>query len=314
VLRALAKDRFERYQSATEFKAEALVAGTGKVPDRSASRSDDFNATLFGVNPGSTAASDQTLRRLAGVDDDRAPRQTQSRPPVAWIWAGVAVMAVIIVSVMVWVFSLQPSTGFINSASVKVDDVSGQTWTAAEKDLTKQGLAPQQIRSASSTVDEGTVIRTVPGPGETVGKDSTVSVYVSSGPSAITMPSLLNLTEAEAVAAIGDNGLKYKASEQANSATVPKGKVIASDPSPGTSNVQTGSSVTITVSTGLTSVPDVVGKTSDQATAAIQDPAVGLTVKLTKDAGCTGGNVSKQSVVGDAPQGTVVELTYCSGT
>src|SRR5690606_40167086 len=91
VMHALAKDRFDRFQSAAEFRADLEVAAGGKVPDR-APASDDFNATLFGVNPNSTAASEPTLRRLA--NDEHRPTRTQSRPPVAWIWVGLPDMAV----------------------------------------------------------------------------------------------------------------------------------------------------------------------------------------------------------------------------
>src|SRR5690606_40697860 len=106
VLRALAKGRFRGYQSAGEFREDLESALEGKVGEL-VPVSDDFNATLFGVNPNSLAMSEATMRRLAEDDDDRAPR-TQSRPPVAWIWGGIAMLIVIVVAAGFWIFPLQP--------------------------------------------------------------------------------------------------------------------------------------------------------------------------------------------------------------
>ncbi|HXR43972.1 MAG TPA: protein kinase, partial [Pseudolysinimonas sp.] len=50
VMHALAKDRAERFQTASDFRRDLEIALAGKVPDRSPA-ADDFNATLFGVNP-----------------------------------------------------------------------------------------------------------------------------------------------------------------------------------------------------------------------------------------------------------------------
>jgi serine/threonine protein kinase len=95
VLHALAKDKFERFQTAAEFRQDLEDASAGGVPPRKPPVS-DFNATLFGVNPTATAGSEAALRQLS-APDDRAVR-TQSRPPVAWIWVGIMTLAVILVS------------------------------------------------------------------------------------------------------------------------------------------------------------------------------------------------------------------------
>ena len=70
------------------------AAAAGEVPARTQLVANDFNATLFGVNPSSVAGSEATLRQLT-VDNDERLVRTQSRPPVAWIWAGIASMVVI---------------------------------------------------------------------------------------------------------------------------------------------------------------------------------------------------------------------------
>ncbi len=45
-------------------------------------------------------------------------RRTQSGPPVVWIWAGVAVLAVLLVSITFWVVTLRSATEIPPSARV----------------------------------------------------------------------------------------------------------------------------------------------------------------------------------------------------
>src|SRR3982751_5338860 len=175
VMHALAKDRGERFQTAAEFRADLDVAMTGKVPDR-APAGDDFNAALFGVNPNSTAASEATLRRLAD-DGDRAPR-TQNRPPVAWIWGGISVMAVIIIATLVWVFSLTPQQLVGENAAVNIPNVAGQTFKAGSQKLLDAHLKVTQVDQASDTVPVDQIISTNPAAGDRVAPGYNVQVIV----------------------------------------------------------------------------------------------------------------------------------------
>src|ERR1700712_3987578 len=181
VMHALAKDRGDRFQTAADFKADLDVAMTGKVPDRvPGAGNDDFNAALFGVNPNSTAASDATLRRLAD-DTERAPR-TQNRPPVAWIWGGVIIMAVIIVAVLVWVFTLAPQQLVGANAAVQIPNVSGQTYKIGGQKLIDAGLKVTRIDSASDSVPADQIMSTDPSSGTRVTPGYNVQVTVSSRP------------------------------------------------------------------------------------------------------------------------------------
>src|SRR6478735_4294006 len=179
VTHALSKDRFERFQSAAEFKADLEVAVGGKVPDR-APGSDDFNATLFGVNPNSSAASEATLRRLA--NDENRPVRTQSRPPVAWIWGGIVLMIVIIVAAMVWVFSLSPERIVGPGTSITVPDVVGEPADAGIQTLTEAGLRPTRIDRPDDTVAAGLIVSTSIDAGTKVGPEEAIDVIVSTGP------------------------------------------------------------------------------------------------------------------------------------
>ncbi len=314
VMHALAKDRFERFQSAAEFKADLEVAVGGKVPDR-APGGEDFNATLFGVNPNSSAASEATLRRLA--NDENRPVRTQSRPPVAWIWGGIALMIVIIVAAMVWVFNLAPSQLVGSGTSITVPDVSGEPAESGLQELTDLGLRPTQVDNPDDEVPAGIIISTSIDPGTKVGPGESIDVYVSTGKPAVTLPSLLNKTEAEAIAAIEAAGLKYGASTQTNSPNIAAGLVMFATVDDNTTQLTTQTSVpadsviNLTVSNGLVSIPDVKGQPITSAQATLQ--GLQLIVKLSPDRGCSGQNVTSQSIVGEAPQKSTVTLVYCNG-
>lgn len=315
VLRSLAKDRFDRYQSASDFRQDVETAAAGEVPARKQVATNDFNATLFGVNPSSVAGSEATMRQLTVDSDDRLVR-TQSRPPVAWIWAGIASMVVIIVAVIFWTFSLGVPQLATNVA-IEIPDVVGQSYTDGSATLLDKGLEPQKLTEASDTVPEGAIIRTDPAAGTTVNPGFQIKVYVSLGTTPVPVPDVTNMTEADAIAAIEAKGLVYGTTTQEYSADVPAGVVTRTDPEAGSERrpdgtvIRAGDTVNLFASNGLVQVPDVTGQAIAQASATLS--SLQLNIKVVVDTGCTGGTVASQSIVGDQPQKSEISLRYCGG-
>jgi beta-lactam-binding protein with PASTA domain/predicted Ser/Thr protein kinase len=66
---------------------------------------------------------------------------------------------------------------------------------------------PTQKSEASDTVDKGKITRTEPPVGETIPVGSPVTIWVSTGPASVQVPSLIGKTEDEARATIGSAGL-----------------------------------------------------------------------------------------------------------
>jgi serine/threonine-protein kinase len=315
VLRSLSKDRFDRYQSAAEFRTEVESAAAGAVPQRKQLASTDFNATLFGVNPNATAGSDATFRQLAVDENDRTPR-TQNRPPVAWIWGGIALMTVVIVTVVVWAFSLTPAQ-LSGTSAVDVPDVASMTYEEGEALLTELDLEAKRVNQTSETVDEGVIIRTDPGPGQTVPLGFEVEVVVSQGRTTVTVPNVSNMQEATAIKLLESAGLVYGSSSQTYSPNLKKGTVISSDPrgdaertSDG-SVIREGETVNLVISNGLVQIPSVTGKDIGEANTTLT--ALQLSVKLTADFSCSGNTVSYQSIIGDQAQNSSITLQYCAG-
>ncbi|MFZ2964062.1 MAG: Stk1 family PASTA domain-containing Ser/Thr kinase [Rhodoglobus sp.] len=309
VLRALAKDRFERYQSASEFRQDVETASSGAVPQRKElAVNDAFNATLFGVNPSAVSGSEATLRQLT-VDTDERVQRTQSRPPVAWIWAGIASMVVIVVAVVFWTFSLAPAQ-LTEHVAIDVPDVVGQTYEDGSKLLDDQNLVPQRFNEASETAPEGTILRTDPVAGTTVSPGQEIKVTVSSGEPTTDIPDVSRMGEADAIAAIEAAGLKYGTSTAEYSIDLPAGTVIRSDPeADGLVKVHVGDTVNLIVSNGLIQIPDVAGQPTGQANTTLS--ALLLTVKVQVDQSCSGGIVASQSIVGEQPQRSTITIRVC---
>ena len=102
--------------------------------------------------------------------------------------------------------------------------------------------------------------------------------YLTVGPGRrVPVPNIVGMSEDQAQLALEKQGLSWGTPERVYSDTVPAGSIVSCQPKAG-QKVGLGQAVTATVSRGVETktVPDVVGKTKDQATAAIT--AAGLTL------------------------------------
>ena len=314
VLRALAKDRFDRYQSASDFRADVQTAAAGSVPARKQVASNDFNSTLFGVNPTSTAGSEAAIRQLT-VDRDERLVRTQNRPPVAWIWAGIATMVVVIVAVIFWTFNLSP-TNLAPNLSTEVPSVIGQSFEDGAATLDGNGLVAQKFSEPNPDIPENVIIRTDPEAGVPVSPGTQIRVYVSSGELAVTVPDVSRMPEADAIAGLLAKNLVYGSSTRDYSPDLADGVVIRSDPAAGANlangvNVRENDTVNLIVSNGLVNIPDLAGRTIKDASDALS--SLQLPVSVTIDTACTGGTVSGQSLTGEQAQKIAVSLRVCSG-
>jgi eukaryotic-like serine/threonine-protein kinase len=125
-------------------------------------------------------------------------------------------------------------------------------------ELEERGLRANVDRLSSENVRAGLALRTVPGAGTEVERGERIQLFISSGPELVAVPSVIGLSRDSAEAQISDAGLVPGVQE--SESEEPEGEVISQDPSAG-SELRVGSTVTITVSTGIEQVvvPDVVG-------------------------------------------------------
>jgi serine/threonine-protein kinase len=308
---SLSKDRFARFQNAAEFRDQLVGAGDGAPPVvRPVVAANDFNATLFGVNPTMTANSDSALRHLT-IDQDARGSRTQQRPPVAWIWAGIGLLLVIVIAVVIWTITLPKDAGLDKGLSVKVPVLAGQSFDDASAALKKLGLNPVEQQVPSSTVAPGAVISTTPASGSSVPPKSDVTITVSSGGAVLSVPNLTGLSVEAATAQLKQVGLKVGTTTPEDSPTVPLGFIVETTPAAGNS-AKTGDSINLMTSTGKVNVPSVVGQAGSDAGPALT--ALHLSYSVVPNAGCSGGKVSAQSIVGEQPQNSSMTITVCTGS
>ena len=308
VLRAMAKDRFERFQTAGEFRIDAETAAAGSIPVRKSAQPNEFNATLFGVNPNSRTGSEATFRQLHVDQNDRVAR-TQNRPPVAWIWGGVAVLIVIILAVFMWVQSVSQPTVLTGNVSIAVPEVAGTSYDDAQKALSDAKLVADRVDQPSADVAVNSVIGTDPEAGVKVAPGESITVYVSSGAATVKVPQITGKDQVAAAADLEAAGLLAATPVPTFSPTIKAGTVVSSSPAPGEAVAQ-GSTVTVTISNGKVDVPDVVGQDVGAATTALI--ALQLDVKAVGDLSCSGGKISSQSAKGEQPQKSAITINFCN--
>ncbi|HET8928301.1 MAG TPA: Stk1 family PASTA domain-containing Ser/Thr kinase [Microbacterium sp.] len=310
VLRALAKDPFQRFQDAVQFREALDATVDGRSPSKRAVGA--LTSELYGPNPRQAAETARTLRQLS---TDTTMKRTQSGPPVAWIWTSVAILAVLILSVVFFVISIQPDAGLPANSRV-VPDVSDRTYDDANEMLQAEDLIPYRVDQPNATVEEGRVIRTDPEAGATVTPEQRITVYVSEGAETVAVPAIVGAAQADAAASLEAAGLTLGVVAQRNDPDLAAGIVISADPAEGT-KLPLGAAVDLVVATGRVVIKDYTGFTLQAATEELEGPASRLTVERVDDPSCPAVDpptVIAQSIPpGEAPVHATVQLTVCSG-
>ena len=312
VLRAMAKDPFSRFPDAATFRTALVGTAEGKVPSQR--QLDQLTNDLYGANPRAAA---ETARSLRQMSSDTGTTRTQQGPPVAWIWATVAVISVLLVSVLIWAMSFK-SVDAVPDNAREVPAIADMTYDDAVVALEELDLiAKRGTDESSSTVEEGHVIRTDPEAGTDVTKGETITVYVSSGAVTALIPTLVDLSEQTAKEALSKAGLVYGSIKRVNNPDLQAGTVISSNPASG-AEVAPGTVVNLEIATGKVTVKNYAPTfTLTSAVEELQGPTLKLVVKVVADVACDVEEVPKvksQDQVGDVAIGSTVQLHVCEGT
>ncbi len=280
VMHSLSKRADDRYQTAAEFRidVERAVAGspvTAAVPMVVGEHTQQMPAV---------AAAGLDYR-----DDYRRPARKPRRAGF-WIISIVAIILAIVGAVLIGRFVL----GSSNLSRVAVPNLDGLTIEQATSTLADAHLQLGAQTPELSDRPDGTVIAQQPAAGEQLEQNQSVNVTVSSGKEQATVPQLVALTSPEAARiALSDAGLKLgivsqKASDQ------PSGYVLEQSPAEGT-QVDAGTMINITVSSGLVQVPSVTGLSEAQARSDLAQAGFEAQVVEQNDSSVPEGTVLAQS-------------------
>lgn len=306
VLHSLAKDRARRFQSASEFRDALRLAADGTMPKLASQNTTD---TVLFSGGEEVSESDLALRQLA---EGGGGSRTQSRPPVMWTWAAILTVGAVIVAVVFWLVTLSPRE-FAPANSSEIPDLAGVEREAATETLEDLGLVPLPVERVDDEVDADHVISSDPGAGTRMTKGETVTIYISTGPETAAVPDIGNMGVDDYTAEVEKLGLKVGQVSTENDPVQPEGRVLSVSPEPGT-ELKSGETVTLTVASGEVQVPDVKGQSLDAARTQLN--GLGLDLQLIPNDGCEQADnlpITEQSAAGTQPQGSQIELTYCSG-
>jgi len=110
----------------------------------------------------------------------------------------------------------------------------------------------------------------------------------------VQVPAVIGLTKDEATSQLNELGFKVLATEEPSD-TIEAGRVLSQNPGPGT-KLDKAETVKIAVSTGVEKidVPDVVGKTQDEAVNALSDAGLRVKIATAEDPAAAEGTVASQ--------------------
>ena len=129
---------------------------------------------------------------------------------------------------------------------VTVPTVTGMTRADAQALLEKEGFDVGDVQQAQSNSDPGTVIGTRPAAGSAVSTPSTVSIVVSSGPPAPSMPDLMGREVGAARQVLTQLGVKNVSVVREQNAVAAPGTVISQSPVSG-ATLAPGTTITLHV-------------------------------------------------------------------
>jgi serine/threonine-protein kinase len=289
VMKALAKNPENRYQSAAEMRDDI--------------RRSELGATVA-APPVMAEPVTQPITAIAAApvaDDSRRRTGTY----VALGLAAVAVLAL---------FGFAAWAVFGGSGNkVRVPDVRQLPLAEATQLLEEKGLIVGQITPQANEAEKDTVLSQNPLPQAELEEGGAVDLTVSSGPEQVEVPTLVGLSQGDAITALNNAGLVLGDLKDRNSDT-PAGQVLAAKPGEG-SLVDEGSAVDLVVSTGLIRVPGVVGDTESQARATLVSVGGFDVVVIDQESATdTPGTVIAQTPTEGTPvrQGSVVTITVAT--
>jgi eukaryotic-like serine/threonine-protein kinase len=286
VLRALEKDPAHRYPDADAFIAALQAARDGTA-----------TAVLAPAAP--PPPLDPPSEAYVYPEEPLAPREPRDGGRW-WLW----LLAVLVAALGLAAVLLLPGT-----QKVGVPTVVGADQANAEAKLRQEGFRVDTVQKTAEQ-PPGQVIGQDPTGGTKAKKGSTVTLTVSAGPQQVSVPQVVGLTVSSARGRLQKAGLDASEREE-NSDTVAQGRVISVSPPEG-QKVDKGSSVTLVVSSGKpqVEVPDVVGKSFDEAQSTLQAAGFKVT-RADKESDKSPGTVLSQNPKsgGRIDSGSTIALT-----
>jgi serine/threonine-protein kinase len=225
--------------------------------------------TMMGVAPTTVSPYQQTGYQTGyqqpygygngGQDGGGQDQRRGNRRWIPWVISGLVVLAAIIVAVI-----MLNNGGSGGTANVPL--VNGESYAQAATQIKAAGLNPVR-NNESSSVKAGMVISTNPDNGNSVAKNSNVTVNVSTGPANIALPNLQGQQSSAAQQQLKNAGFSNVSVVSDSQSTLPNNEVDHQSPAPG--SYPPNQAITLYVSGGGIKVPSVTNDTAAEAMATL---------------------------------------------
>jgi beta-lactam-binding protein with PASTA domain/tRNA A-37 threonylcarbamoyl transferase component Bud32 len=262
VMKALAKNALNRYQTAGEMRSDLLRAIAGQPVEAESVMTDEERTQLIARPSSPTEVRAGVLTPVYDDEDDTRSHRG------AVIWTAVVLALLIVIGVAAWAVLRNDKPPPV--AMKTVDSIVGITPNVADARIRAAGFVIDPTHEhtngpcQSATVAVGNVCTQSPAANASVAAGSTITYTIYDGPSKVTVTDLRGQLVADARKVLEKEGLV--ADVTAANSLEPAGTILDQKPAPQT-QVLPGSHVALTVSNGQQKIPDVRGNKYDDARA-----------------------------------------------
>ena len=297
VLKSLAKDPAQRYQTAKEMRDDIarLLAGqevTASIPAAPVVAAAPTAVTELVPGPAPVASATETFvpaGATSAVEVEEEP-QPRKRSKLGWVIASLLGLLLLVAAVL----GYQLLSGPDRSNQAQVPTVVGQTIQAADAEVRAAGFSMTVTRVNGPAETEGQVTEQKPDPGTWYEKGKAVTIIFNEGPATNKIPAgLVGMTQSEAKKALTDAGFPAKnisvkdasASTEAEHLDFVAGQIVQSNPASGAEVVPATQQVTLYRATGRSQVPALTQMTLSRAKQVAKTAGFTLEPSADDDAG-----------------------------
>lgn len=292
ILKAMKKDTFERYQSATQMLIDLKKVSVGSGVTHTPVKKPDTDT------PPAKKEQSEGIRRQAQAPKKPSAKdiKKKKRNDTLSVVAGIAAAIILVFALGAIYIGVFKSGG---ANEIKSPDFVGLTYEEVLEVLSQKEYKKLEVVSVDGTKIpediEGVVVEQTPKADKSIKNTAKIQLIFGDAPKEkVPVPDVEGRTESDAIEALEKEGFRVKIDYEA-SEEIPEDRVVRTSPAANSSQ-EAGTEITIYLSSGeedkYTRVPSLLGKTEAEAE------------KILKEADLVLG--STKSVANDAKAGTIV--------